>query len=758
MRPRFAWPLALAALGPAPALSADAEAPVVDELVVVGSPLSEGVPAARVPAQVRTLDPALQRPGTAAVSDALVERLGGVDSADSLGNPLQQTVSIRGFSAAPALGEPQGVTVLQGAMRVNEAFGDVVQWDLLPAFAIQRAQVIAGSNPVYGLNTTGGVVSLQMKDGFSAPGGLAEVAGGSFGRRAAGVQYGASRGAFGLYLGADGLDEDGWRDHSPSRLARAYADLAWRPSSDLEAGVSLTAARSKLTGNGPAPEDLLAQRRPGIFTYPDITETDLLAGVFRLRFRPSGNLTIGAGGFLRSLERTTANGDQAEFEACEGPGFPEEALCFGDDDPEVLVDPAGRPITADDADAPDAVFNRTRTETLSGGLNGQLTWTSALAGRPNVLVAGAAFERAQTDYASGSDLGRLMPDRGVEGLGITIGNPAFNVGLKTRSRSAGVYLSDTWSATPALHLSGSLRWNRTELKLRDQIGTALDGDHTFQRLNAGAGLAWNLSETFTAYASMARNSRAPTPAELSCADPETPCRFPNAFLSDPPLEQVKARTVEAGGRGRTAGLQWSASLFRTDLDDDIVFISAGPILGTGYFDNVGGTRREGFEADLAGETGPLSWSASYAYVRATYRTAVQVQAPDNPAAGEDGEIAVAPGDRIPGVPRHSFKASVGWQATAALRLGADLRATSDRHLRGDEANLTAPLDGFALVSVTASWRRGPLEVWGRVENLADVRYETFGIYGDADELDFDSPRFVSPGAPRTFAVGLRARF
>jgi iron complex outermembrane recepter protein len=267
-----------------------------------------------------------------------------------------------------------------------------------------------------------------------------------------------------------------------------------------------------------------------------------------------------------------------------------------------------------------------------------------------------------------------------------------------------------------------------------------------------------VSAAVTAYASVAENSRAPTPAELSCADPETPCRFPNAFLADPPLEEVKARTIEAGGRGRAGGVQWSASVFRTDLDDDIIFISAGPVVGAGYFDNVGGTRREGFEADLAGEAGPVSWSASYAYVRATYRTAFAIQAPDNPLADDEGEIHVAAGDRIPAIPLHSLKASLDWRVTSAFTLGADLRATSDRYLRGDEANLTEPLDGFVLLGLSATWRRGPFEAWARVENLTDARYETFGLYGEAEELGFENPRFVSPGAPRTFAVGLRARF
>ncbi len=279
----------------------------------------------------------------------------------------------------------------------------------------------------------------------------------------------------------------------------------------------------------------------------------------------------------------------------------------------------------------------------------------------------------------------------------------------------------------------------------------------FERLNFGAGLAWNLSEAATAYASYSENSRAPTPAELSCADPQTPCRFPNAFLADPPLEDVKARTSELGARGRSGTLRWSASVFRTNLTDDIIFISAGPIVGTGYFDNVGNTRREGLELDVSGQRRSLRWFASYAYVRGAYRTNLRIQAPDNPEADGDGEIEVEPGDRIPSQPLHSLRTGADWSVLPDLTLGFDVRLTSSRYYWGDEANLTEPLDGFATVGLSASWRRGPLELWGRVENVFDAKYETFGIYGDADELGFEDPRFASPGTPRAVFVGLRAR-
>lgn len=767
---------------PLPALAQE-PAEALEEVVVIGiAPRGLGVPASRIPANVQSVgSEAISQPGTGTLSQALDRRLGSVAAVDSLGNPLQQGLSIRGFTAAPALGEPQGVAVYQGVMRVNEAFGDVVQWDLLPTFAIEEAQVIPGSSPVYGPNTIGGAVVLNMKNGFTSPGGRVELGIGRFDRYSATAEYGGSSGPLGFYAGANHEEDGGWRDETESELQRGFADLAWRGQDGSELGVSLNAARSRLAGNGPAPTDLLEQRRKAVFTYPDNTNTDLFAASVRGSTELSPSLSLTGGGYYRYLKRKTINGDQAEFEECEEfvgliPGFtpPEESYCFGaeveeedgelevEGTPTVLVGPDGVAVEELDTD-PDAVFNRTRTRTHSWGLSGQAAWTAKLGGMENILVAGATLDHARTRYGSGSELGTLLPDRGTESLGVTIGNDEFNVGLKTESWLTGLYVSDTLSLTPTLHLTGALRWNRSDIKMRDQIGTDLDGDHLFSRVNPALGLAWNAHPAATLYASWAESNRAPTPAELSCADPEKPCRFPNAFLADPPLDDVVARTFEVGVRGRTklgedASLSYALAAYTTRNKDDIIFISAGPIVGTGYFDNAGNTRRQGIEANLTGQVGPIGFYASYGYVKATFRTPLTIAAPDNPAANEDGDIAVERGDRIPGIPAHTVKAGADVAVTDAFTVGAELVAASGRYLRGDEANLQPKTDGFTVLNASASYRLGKVELFARLENVFDTDYETFGIFGEADELGFEDPRFLSPGAPRTWFVGARARF
>ncbi len=108
------------------------------------------------------------------------------------GNPFQQDISFRGFFASPLLGAAQGLSVFQDGVRINEAFGDVVNWDLLPPSAISSVQLIPGSNPVFGLNTLGGALAIYTRSGAQNPGAAAELSAGSFGRRGLEVEYGGS--------------------------------------------------------------------------------------------------------------------------------------------------------------------------------------------------------------------------------------------------------------------------------------------------------------------------------------------------------------------------------------------------------------------------------------------------------------------------------------------------------------------------------------------------------------------------------------
>jgi outer membrane receptor protein involved in Fe transport len=297
------------------------------------------------------------------------------------------------------------------------------------------------------------------------------------------------------------------------------------------------------------------------------------------------------------------------------------------------------------------------------------------------------------------------------------------------------------------------------ISIRDNSGTnpALDGDHRFGRFSPAAGLTLKALENLTLFASYSEGFRAPTPAELTCADENAPCKLPNAFLADPPLEPVVARTWEVGARGKLPwgdALAWNAALFRTDLKDDILFLVVRTG-GSGFFQNVGGTRRQGAELGLSGAWKRLTYFVNYAYVAATYESDETLA-----SVTEPNGVRVRAGDRIPGVPDHSVKFGADLEILDRFWVGADVIATSGSFLRGDDGNRRAPVDAYAILNLHARYRPiKHLELWARVDNVANADYATTGALNfNAFASPIAVERFVAPGSPIAGWAGVRVRF
>ena len=578
----------------------------VDVVAIAPTP-GRGIDRGRIPATVSVISAAeLEDRQVSSLSDALNEQFGSVTLEGTTTNLFQPTLRFRGFTASPLLGLPQGVAVYQNGVRVNEPFGDTVQFDLIPQFAVGQIQLSAGTEPTYGLNALGGALVLNLKNGFNHTGFRGEFSGGSFERYAATAEWGANAGPWAVYFGATRFDESGWRPASPSKVTQAVADVAYRDET-IDAGVSFTYADSSMNGNGPAPVELLDVDRSAVFTYPDITDNRLgfAQGRFDLTVSPTWSVQVT--GYYRDLDRKTLNGDEAEFEACDDdflpPGAPIGTLCFGADDDDAdedeeahpLVDLRnGRFITEDDTEG-NAANNRTTTRSAGYGATLQATAAAAFGGgRENVLTLGASADLADVGFTFTSEVGMLTPDRGVTGSGLLAGiygqapDDQFNTGLDTANRALGLYFSDTLSLTEQTHLTVSGRFNHARIEIADRLGTSLDGEHAFSRFNVGAGAVHQFSDAVSLFGRYGESNRAPTAAELSCADPAEPCRVPNAFLSDPPLEQAVARSVEAGLRGRVLNasrrrVNWSVAVYHTAIADDILFVASHELIGSGYF-------------------------------------------------------------------------------------------------------------------------------------------------------------------------------
>jgi hypothetical protein len=226
--PRVAvLPLLWLACAPA-AQAAPADVAVESVVVTAGALPGTALDPDKVPFNTQIINSAdLKRFGAASTLDTLDLGVSGVSISNAQDNPFQPSLFYRGFEASPLAGDAQGLAVYANGVRLNQSFGDTLNWDLIPDVAIDRL-TLEGSNPVFGLNALGGSIAIQTKNGFTYDRAEGEVLFGAFGREHGAFQYGVQSGSQALYIAATGLSESGWRQHSPSELAQLFADLGWR--------------------------------------------------------------------------------------------------------------------------------------------------------------------------------------------------------------------------------------------------------------------------------------------------------------------------------------------------------------------------------------------------------------------------------------------------------------------------------------------------------------------------------------------------
>ncbi len=739
-----------------------------EEITVIGtSPLlGSGIDRNKVPANTTVLDSAeLARNGTPDVLNALDTEVPGLSLDSAAGNPFQPSLFYNGFESSPLQGTSQGLAVYLNGVRFNQAFGDTVEWDLIPDLAIARVNV-EGSNPVFGLNALGGSINVRLKDGFSYTGVEADISGGSFGQVQGEFQYGVQRGDTALYLAGSEEHQDGWRDLQSSDIQNFYADLGARRD-DLELHASLTLANSVLNGPGTAPVELLAADPAAQFTGPNLIANKYAQFALSGTYHLNDTLSLQGGVYYNYFQQRVGNGNTANDAPCDdGSGL----LCS---DPGVFSTTRGGAVIPDSLQGgPYSELDDQTTNTNAYGASFQATDTGELFGRSNHLVAGASFDGAQTLFSATSFLGGLAPlTRVFTGPGVVIDEPGHNIPVRVGIGTAyeGAFASDTLDITPRLSVTVSGRFNAAEIDLSDENGGDLTGRHAYNRFNPAAGATYRIASWLSAYAGYSEANRAPTPAELSCAGPADSCSLANFFVGDPDLKQVVAHTVEAGLRGAVTVMQggrlsYDLALFHTNSDDDISFVNS-VTLNRAYFTNIGQTRREGLDAHLAYKMRGVSAYVNYAYTQASFQTGFVEAAGSNPAADALGNITIRPGDRLPGIPANKASAGLDVNVTRAWTVGGTGVLQSGQYLFGDEANLTPKLPGFFTLNLHTAYQITPhVQVFASVQNALDRRYYIYGAFSPTSSVFLaqapgaTNPRSYNLAAPVGGFGGVRLTF
>lgn len=842
------------------------------------------------------------------LTDFMNSRMQSVNVNDYQGNPFQMDVQYRGFTASPQLGTPQGLSVFFDGVRVNEPFGDVVNWDLIPLNAIERFDLFPGSNPLFGLNTLGGAISLRTRSGFTSEGVSADVQAGSWGRRQAQFSAGGNNGTLAGFGALNYYEDDGWRDDSPSKVATAFGRVDWGGDrGQLTATVLL--ADNNLVGNGLIPIEDFHERAEQVFTSPDQTKNRLtqftLSGL--LEASPTFNITGMA--YRRDSEREGYNGDVYEgFEDFDGDTdnlrrAPTGTICrYVDADGDLRPDrsPAtgNRLPPLNDCDNPrvnGTPRNGANSANTDGGYAPGVTGSGVVAGTPNGLITrtdldqvtdglamqlnwnldrhafmvGASLDRSEASLHNTQRLGLIGASRNVYADPAAI-DPLYRAAqvdvpttdFEGTTRTSSLYFSETYTPRENLHLTAAGRYNHTRIKTRvdSRFGVDLheirNGNllapvilcptndpascpdtlapirlndlgqeqkaptkdrFTYESFNPSLGFNWLPVENTNVFANVSRGARVPSVIELGCAfddslidinmgrednngNPLEPvlaprslngptCTLPTTLSGDPFLPQIRSTSYEIGARGRLElkgirDFRWNASIYRTDLKDDIFFVGVSP--ERSFFDTIGDTRRQGFELGVSGKVGRMDFSANYGYTKATFESTFYVYSPRNstadfnqnsrpnqplpsPSADDNGDrgtymfTRVDPGARMPGVPLHNFNLRVNFQATPAWKIGLGMVAHSRSFVRGNENNghvpegtdkqtggintgsepivpeITPPgrpfrtkgsVPGYAVFNLDTSYEIAKgLTVYGLVTNLFDREYFTAGRLG-----------------------------
>ena len=757
------------------------------------------IPIGKVPGGVSSISSSeIARTRSDYVGNALAAYVPGVILSDLQGNVFQTNIDYRGFNSSPVDGVPQGLAVYQNGVRINEAFGDTVNYDFLPPMAINGITVMSG-NPVFGLNAIGGAISIDMKDGFNFQGFESDARFGSYGRAQGSIQDGMRFGNWATYIALEDIHDDGYRDFGTSNIRRMYADLGVRGDGS-EFHLNFTGADNTVGVGAGSPIELLDQGWNKTYSTPQSTTNQMEMVSLNGKVKATDTLDLSGVAYYRHFNQQHVDGNVSNASLCsidDGSGL--TGACFKNVNGNTILlqDVAGNPINNLDPTLLSlGEIDRTSINSNSYGASVQGVEKSRLFDHRNQFLLGASIDHGEVAFGSSAELGFFQPNFVVSGGAGFVGpiaqlcDPADTTGcnpnggptlsdirpvsIRTNNTYYGVYFGDTFDATDRLALTVGGRFNVANIQINDRTGFApnLNGDNTYWRFNPMAGGTYKIFDGLSFYTSYSEANRAPVAAELACADPLHPCLLPSFLTADPPLKQVVSRTVEAGFRGEDVDIlaqkkvSWSLGYFRTENSDDIISIDAN-LQGRSSFANAGRTLRQGLEAQVDYWSGRLFAYASYNFVDATFQDDLTVHSPFNPSRDSNGDVFVHPGNRLAGVPAHKFKAGFDYGLTSKWRVGADLIAASNQIFFGDYGNQNQPLGGYAKVNLHTSYDlTDHIQIYGLVDNLFDAHYGAYGNYFQMSDataaslgtITFTDPRTIVPAPPITAFGGIKVRF
>ena len=692
---------------------ADSTARRLSTVVVTGTRLTDVDE--RIPSQVEPIDLQHVSKGPDAAFQSL-QQLPGVTFFDDQGARLQPELEIRGFQLSPIVGTPQGVSVFLDGVRINEPDAQEVNFDLLPMSAIDHAELVRGSQALFGRNSLGGALLFFTRRGTAVPSASVGVSTGSFGEQVGTISGGGVFHGFDGYVMGAASNEDGWRQATGARTRQIFATIGRRSTSGgadtSDIAFSVLYANDRLREAGSLPQNWIDFNPRLNYTPGDFFKPDLLHLALRGFHGAWGGTLRGTVYFRRNdIEQFNVNSPPPNTD-----GF---------------------------------IDNR------SAGGTAEWTRPFLLGTLPTALTIGGEYARQNVRF-------RLVNTGG--GVPDSVATLAA-----VHEDDAAAYTQAVVDITPKLSVTGALRQDYVRIPFRDELDGSNNGTNTYDRLSPFLGLTLRVSDDLRGFVAYKSAFRAPAPLELACASPDAPCSLPSALGADPALKPVSTHDYEAGfDLDLPNNTSFDVDGFWTDVDNDIVF--ASPNLTQVYFVNIPRSRRAGVEisTQTALPAGGRLFG-SYSFVASTYQSTVQI------ATADTNPVPARPGDQLPSSPRHRGRLGVAWtRSVGPVTFDAqyDFRAYSSQFLRGDEANREAPVPGYSVsgFNLNAQYDRYTIQL--EIDNLFNQQYATFGIIAenslgappgqpqpnDGGENEGQLTNFLSPGLPRRLVFSISARF
>ena len=802
---------------------------------VIGNTPIEGleVPVSQVPSNVQILKAQdIEQQGVIDLAELLNNNLGSVTVTNAPGNPYQNDISYRGFQATSILGSPVGLSVYFDGVRMNEAFGSNVNWDLIPMNSISSMSISPGSNPLFGLNTLGGALVVNTKNGKDNAGSSLTGLAGSFGRRAIRFENGwedTDKDAD-YFISGNFDKQDGYRKYSNSDVQQLYGKARMRsigPATNAE--LSFALVNNSLHGTQALPTAMYDNPRSA-YTAPDSTNN--LSGFLNLKLkRQLNDAEQIAGNVYYRHTRTRSSNSNLEYDdgcftasgldtTCKndfipGTGTAKNIYGWG------TTNPLNFQRYTDNLNS-SLIEAVSKQDTL--GASAQWTNLGRLGEKDNAMTLGAIASHSSISFSQDTWLARMVDyqtiadrtnpryyfgDIAASSGGFTGSGLIRNVNLSAKSTNFSVFMNDTLTVNEKLDVSASAAYNITVLSqtgqnsqfLNDDGGyswrdaenlkyyynpnylgayqyrssspyfnsnplaapsrngyttaagphtESLDGSHTYQRLNPAVGFNFkpDPEKMLNIFGGYSESMRAPTPIELSCADPARPCALPTGFNGDPDLKAVVAHTVELGARGTWgADTLWNVAAYDTKTSNDIQFQFSSA--SRGYFANVGDTERRGLEMGVATRLDKLFLAANYGVVDARFRSAFTTA----------GGVNVVSGYKMPGIANQSVKLRAAYDINPRLLLGTNIRMIGGQYAYGDEDNTHSKVANYTIANLDLHYRLNDnITVFGLVNNVFDKRYSTYGLIGTNVYNATEDDKFRTPAAGRAIWLGMTYHF